>query len=210
MHFLFVYFHATILYILAVKENNSEKSPKSSAAETVVEIIEIVPNEVNPQHSTEHSECTSVEPIDIVPDASPKERRVFCLDAPYIWYSACDKAPTFSYYYNIHYCLYCGKKYKKISIHMKLKHNDEALVKNYLMQPTGSAAAQRILAPVITTGDHNHNLHVIEAKKGQLIISRAPYHRVNTSDFQICSKCHLWMFDYLERHRVKDCKFSTN
>ena len=102
----------------------------------------------------------------------------------------------------VHFCLFCGKRQKVISRHLKEMHAEEDAIRDLETMPRKEKA--RFLTELKNRGDHLNNLKVIEEEKGMLIVARKPNNpnAVKLEDYGPC-QCLKWLLkDQLFDHQT--------
>lgn len=116
-------------------------------------------------------------------------------------------------YNKYHCCLFCSNFVIKMARHLETQHGNELEVAKILALPVNSTSRRNEFLRIIRVGDFNHNLEVLAAKKGQLILARRPNENENFKDvskFGPCPNC-LGFFQktLLWRHKKK-CESKKN
>ena len=98
-----------------------------------------------------------------------------------------------------HACLFCGKMVCKPVEHMEQRHAGEERVRTLSTDQTERRTQLTLLR---NHGDHVHNMMVIKAGRGELIMSRRPrgHGPFQASSFKPCPSCLSWVTN-LARHR---------
>ena len=98
--------------------------------------------------------------------------------------------------YPYHCCVFCGKLVKRIATHL-LTHKDQKVVSR-LYTLKGMPASDdvddeiKMLHIELTNkGDHQHNMKVLEEKRGQLLISRRD-DQFDSTLYAPCQGCFQW------------------
>ena len=110
----------------------------------------------------------------------------------------------------VHFCLYCGKGYKKLPEHLYEKHESEPEVSEILSLQKGTAKRRSLIAKIRKAGDYDHNRRVLLGEEaGQLVVHRRPNFctgKTNFNSYMFCSGCQgLYKKAALYRHSKK-CK----
>ncbi|XP_043224112.1 uncharacterized protein LOC122382612 [Amphibalanus amphitrite] len=113
-------------------------------------------------------------------------------------------SPTAKTYDTVNSCLFCKKKIKqKMRRHLKTKHSDKQQVAHAM---TGTADQQdRKFSLLISRGNFEHNLEVLEAGKGELMLKRRPKKPdIPVTKFLPCPGCLAFMLreDLQQHHPV--------
>ena len=106
-------------------------------------------------------------------------------------------------------CFFCEKEYTKLSRHFFQVHAKEEEVAKILQMKANDSLRRIELDKLIRMGNFNHNLRVLEIKKGELKVIRRPGQGVDKdpSNYLPCQFCHgFFQKKDLYRHTPK-CPF---
>nr|CAH7745321.1 unnamed protein product [Callosobruchus chinensis] len=92
--------------------------------------------------------------------------------------------------------------------HLELKHADKLDVAKVLAKPKGSRDRREGFLYLIRVGDFYHNMEVLAAKQGQLILARRPQNREEIPHFNFgpCPYCLGFMLKSALWHHVRVCQ----
>jgi len=97
-------------------------------------------------------------------------------------------------------CFYCDQFLFQMSRHLVRKHHEEPAV-------AASLRDKLCLQRIVNQGVYKHNVTVLQAKDGVLIVGRAPAKRRSVSDYLPCQYClQFFISEELYRH-CKQCRF---
>ena len=104
-----------------------------------------------------------------------------------------------------HACFYCGKFICKPVEHLEEKHSEEKGMKEILQltkEKDVDAHRKNLVTMLRNKGNHKHNLAVIEAESGELLLSRRPQGEGSflAASYKPCPSCFAWVSN-LAKHR---------
>ena len=112
-------------------------------------------------------------------------------------------------YDKLNSCFFCKNEYCKVARHMQQVHGEEAVVKKAVAHKKKECSKNEVFEKLCRLGNYNHNIKVLELKKGELKVVRRPSHGMDTnpSNYLPCTYCHgFFQKDELWRHAPK-CPF---
>ena len=115
-------------------------------------------------------------------------------------------------YDKTHSCFFCNKEYAKIARHLQQVHGEEEEVKEALKYPANNEKRKKQFEKLCRMGNFNHNMRVLELKKGELKVVRRPTSEgsSNPANYLPCKFCHgFFVSDELWRHAPK-CQFKED
>ena len=99
-----------------------------------------------------------------------------------------------------HYCLYCKKMIQKWSRHVKVIHSAHPDIKPILELDAGKQQ-EKLLDTLRKKHDHAHNMQVLKAKRGEIILGRREAEDFYIGLYGPCPYCLLWVKKRrLDRH----------
>ncbi|XP_028412502.1 uncharacterized protein LOC114535339 [Dendronephthya gigantea] len=97
-------------------------------------------------------------------------------------------------YDKTHSCFFCEKEYAKIARHLQQVHGEEKEVKDALQHPANHEKRKKQFEKLCRMGNFNHNMRVLELKKGELKVVRRPTANDegsgNPENYLPCKYCH--------------------
>ncbi|XP_048032130.1 uncharacterized protein LOC125267237 isoform X1 [Megalobrama amblycephala] len=106
-----------------------------------------------------------------------------------------------------HHCLFCSQVVQKMSRHLSRKHSDVVEVAKALSLPKNSKERRLQLDYIRNKGNFEHNVEVLESRKGQLIPWKQPKKKTEGQEFTHCVYCYgLFRKKVMWRH-FKVCNF---
>ena len=111
-------------------------------------------------------------------------------------------------YDKTHSCFLCTKEYAKIARHLQKVHSDEEEVQLALSYPVNDEKRKKQFEKLCRMGNFNHNMRVLETKRGELKVVRRPTSEdSDPTSYLPCKFCHgFFSGDELWRHAPK-CSF---
>ena len=100
------------------------------------------------------------------------------------------------------YCLFCEKKFSNVAKHYTRAHKNEPLVKQAEEHKKGSQIRRQKLELLLRQGNFKHNIAVLKAKKGSLIVCRRPQKdcaEESASQYIPCKNC----LGFIKREDIK-------
>ena len=103
-------------------------------------------------------------------------------------------------------CFFCGKQYSKLARHFFQVYKDEEEVAKIISMKANNQTRKLQLEKLCRMGNYNHNLKVLEIKKGELKLVRRPTEDgdTNSANYLPCQHCHgFFSAKDLKRHNPK-------
>ena len=120
--------------------------------------------------------------------------------------SKVDKAAGKRVWDKIHACFFCSVLIKnKISEHLTNVHDHELKVARILALKKGSKERKLGWERIQNLGDFNHNIAVLQANHGELIVKRRSVNRDRPDDFLPCEFCYGFFCASLLWQHQKSC-----
>ena len=109
-------------------------------------------------------------------------------------------------------CFYCNKEFLKVARHLQQVHFDEAEVKKALAYKANDSNRKKQFEKLCRMGNFNHNMTVLELKKGELKVVRRPSANmdINSSNYMPCTFCHGFFLKSLLRRHAEKCPFQES
>jgi len=108
----------------------------------------------------------------------------------------------------LHACYFCDKLVTNIWRHYDNVHSKEHSVKSINALRNDNPVRQKEIARLRVLGDYHHNLNVLCAKHGELIVvRRLRLAEVSYSDFLSCSACKGFFIRHELWRHCKSCPF---
>ena len=93
-------------------------------------------------------------------------------------------------YKKLHFCPYCNVRQEQVSRHCKTKHKQMPDVQKILAAGKNTEEKSRLTTLLKNRGNFLHNIAVLKAKKGTLLVVRRPDdNQTNASRFLPCGSC---------------------
>lgn len=118
-------------------------------------------------------------------------------------------------------CVFCGKLFPKLPRHLEDMHSNEGEVKRMMSlkaheddsndaKKLKAKMRKEIIDSLRRTGNYHHNMKVLKAGRGQLLVKRCPPSEVPYTEYLPCSHCLEFFFRKdLHRH-MKTCSCKKN
>ena len=108
-------------------------------------------------------------------------------------------------------CFYCNKEFLKVARHLQQVHFDEAEVKKALAYKANDSNRKKQFEKLCRMGNFNHNMTVLELKKGELKVVRRPSSNmdINSRNYMPCTFCHGFFQESLLRRHAAKCPFQV-
>lgn len=112
-------------------------------------------------------------------------------EEPSVYVNAVLKKEDGSRRYNKkHHCLFCGQVVQKMSRHLSRRHGDVVEVAKALSLPKNSKERRLQLDYIRNKGNFEHNVEVLESRKGKLIPWKQPKKKNEGQEFTHCVYCY--------------------